>query len=211
MEKAEIEGSDNILYIEKEQIRTNDKWEIELSNNDCVVLQNSGSVPTKILFFNIVTNSKNFWEFKSVASGEFTVLNLNYHPGGMWLDYENSYAEDYYVDESLKIHSNGKKPIYEVEKYDKYLFEQFSNEYDLHIDWALDDYPDVTYSAASDYENRTVNIILYGSNSNDESDLRKIIEDCLNEKFQNLNEVMHDTKINITFADSDITNDSEAE
>jgi hypothetical protein len=52
---------------------------------------------------------------------------------------------------------------------------------------------------SSDYETRTVNVTVYGSNSKEENDLRKIIEEHLNNKFQNLNEVMHDTEINIEF------------
>jgi hypothetical protein len=174
MKKTEIERSDNILHIEKEQIHTNDKWEIELSNNDCVVLQNSGPVPTKILFFNIVTNSKNFWEFKSVDPGEFTVFNLHYHPGGMWLDYENSYAEDYYVDETLEIHSNGKKPIYEVEKYDRYLFEQYVDQIKRNFDrsFEAEKFTGIKYSITSDYQTKTIFLTIQNNNYDEE----KLIE-----------------------------------
>jgi hypothetical protein len=151
-----------------------------------------------------------YYKFKAEKPGEFSLCWVSYDPP-VWIDKDNSYVVDYVINENLEIEQVGEqRPIYEIEKYDKLLFEQFSGKHDLHLEWVLGDYPDVTYSVTSDYENRTVDITIYNSNPDDESDLQKIFEDHVNNRFQNLSEVMHDTKINIIFEDSDIENhDSE--
>jgi hypothetical protein len=185
-------------------------WEYEYFPNGYIYLiKMDETLSSKI--FSIVGGGIYYYKFKAITNGEFSICWVYYELGD-WLQMDKSYVADFVINEDFEIQQVGeKRPIYEVEKYDRYLFEQFTNQYKLHIDHVLDDYPDITYSATSYYENRTVEITVYSANSDDESELEKIIEDYLNERFQNLNEVMHDTTINITFADSDITNDSETD
>jgi hypothetical protein len=180
-------------------IQTNlDYWEI-VSIPEGYVACKSGSEEYKIGPFSFESNLDYYWEFYPIKPGKFTICSLKYELGD-WLLIDDSYAEDYIVDENLEIHLVGnKRPIYEIEKYDRYLFMQFTNEFDLHIDWVLEDYPEITYSVSRNYDKRTVNVFVHGSNSDNESELREIIEDHLNNRFKNLDEVMHDIEINITF------------
>jgi hypothetical protein len=181
------------------------RWEYEYSPNGYIrLIKMDETLSSKI--FSVVGGGTYFYEFKAITNGEFSIC-WAYYEHIDWLRMDKSYVADYVINENLEIKQVGEqRPIYEIEKYDKYLFEQFSNEYELHLDWVLDDYPDVTYSATSDYETRTVDIIVYGSNPDVVSKLRKIIEDHVNNRFQNLNEVMHDTIVNVTFANSVIKN-----
>jgi hypothetical protein len=196
-----LERDKTILYISGKP-ETGDNWEIECIPEGFVELLDEK-------YKSIFTSARRYWEFKAIKPGEFTLAYLSYYDIGDWIIAEDCYLEDYTVDENLEIHFKGKRPIYENEKYDRMLFEQFTDEDTyLHIDWELDDYPDITYSLESNYDTRKVDITVYGSNPKNESDLRKIIEDHLNNRFQGLDEVMHDTKINITFEQSDIISDS---
>jgi hypothetical protein len=166
----------------------------------------SSKIHSKIYAAYSGTGSSYYYKFKAEKPGAFTLCWVCYNPP-IWINMYESYAVDYTINENLEIQQVGEqRPIYEVEKYDKYLFEQFSNQYELHIEQMLDDYPDVTYSATSTYETRMVDITIYGSNPDDESKLRRVIVDHVNNKFQNLNEVMHDTIVNVTFANSVIKN-----
>jgi hypothetical protein len=156
----------------------------------------------------LVKSRDNSKKFKPLQSGEIMIFCIEHNDN--FLNIITSYAMKYTIDIDLSvIEISDKIPIYEFEKYDRYLFNQFSDDSYLHIDWETNDYPDITYTVTRDYETRTVNVTVYGSNSKKENDLRKIIEDHLNNRFQNLNEVMHDTQINITFEQSDIISDSD--
>jgi hypothetical protein len=199
-ERVEVEKDKNILYITHEALNYFDYWKVEISSNSCVELLSNGGVEYTYGNIDIENHiGEEAWKFKAVKSGEFTIFNLHYTEDG-WLDPDSSNAEDYFVDENLEIRYIGNiRPIYENEKYDRILFQQYFDQAALHIDWELNDYPNVNYSATSDYDTRTINITVYGSNSDNESDLHMIIEDFLTKRFQNLDEVMHDITINIMF------------
>jgi hypothetical protein len=140
-----------------------------------------------------------YYKFKSEKPGEVTLCWVRYEPIN-WINIHESYAVDYTINEDLEILQVGeKRPIYEIEKYDKLLFEQFSDESHLSLDWALKNYKNITCSATSNYETRTIEVTVHGWNSKNKDDVQKIIYDYLDNKFQNLIEVMHDTKINIVF------------
>jgi hypothetical protein len=175
------------------------------------VTRKSGNIEYKFGHFSYVSNTHYYWAFYPIKPGEFTICALS-TDGGEWILIDESYAEDYIIDDNLEIHLVGnKRPIYEIEKYDKLLFEQFSGDSSLHLNWVLDDYPNIRYLITSDYVTRTIDILVYGSDTNNESELRQKIENRLDEHNQNLIEVMHDTKINITFEDSEMSNNSENE
>jgi hypothetical protein len=187
-----------LLYFEKSVDIAGGVWEYEYFPDELVSL-----VDTNHTLFNkklIVLNSnETYWEFKAIKPGRFTFCWVYYDPG-LWLNTEKSYAEDYIIDDNLEIHSVGNyRPIYEIEKYDKMLFEQYVDQYSRHLEWEIRDYPEVTYNLSGDYETKTVNVVIYNSNAEDEDNIKSITENYLNDYFEVLGELADDYKINITF------------
>jgi ribosomal protein S8E len=126
------------------------------------------------------------------------------------LEMDESYAEDFIIDEELRIRSLGNvRPIYEIEKYDRKLISQFSTGFSQRIEWALENYPDVTYSVVNDYDSKIVNIEVKDYKISDKNAIQEIIENCLNESFVELGEIMDGYIINITFEQSDIIRNSD--
>jgi hypothetical protein len=174
-------NNENIIRIEKYPLTQMGSWDYECIPDDLVICK-TGNVEVEMAFVHMISDEK-FLEIYPIKPGKFTLCILDYNMGS-FLIIDDSYAEDFVITDNLTIYSQGKRPIYEIEKYDKILFEQITDDdSNLHIDWELEDYPDVTYSIESNYETRTVNVFVYGSNSDSESELHKIIEDYLNDRF----------------------------
>jgi hypothetical protein len=173
------------------------------------LLKTGETLSSKISF--MAPGKIDYYKFKAEKPGKFTMCWV-YYELDYWIMMYDSYAVDYSINDKLEIQQIGDKyPIYEIEKYEKLLFEQFSDESHLSLDWALKNYKNITCSATSDYETRTVEVTVHGWNSKNKYDVHKIIYEYLIDFCQELHEVMHDTTINITFADSDATNDSETD
>jgi hypothetical protein len=197
-EKTENHFDNNFIRIYIGQTSEIASWKFECMPLGNVVWERS-SVIRKFLFISFVSPYEDYWDFYPKKPGKVTICFLKYE-GNEWLYIDESYAEDYIVDENLKIFSLGnKRPIYEIEKYDRYLFEQYLDDHYLNINLSLVNYPNVTYSLTSNYDTRTVDILIKGARPDNESDLHTIIEDYLSKRFQDLDEIMHNTKINIMF------------
>jgi hypothetical protein len=186
-----MENDKTILYISGKPQR-GDYWEIECIPEDFVELLDEK-------YKSPFTYARQYWEFKAIKPGEFTLAYLSYYDTSYWIIPEGSFLEDYIVDENLEIHLKGCRPIYENEKYDKILFEHYVEQYNLHLEWELKDYPSTKYSLSGDYETKTINIVIYNSNVEDEADIKSIIENYLNGYFEVLGDLAADYKINITF------------
>jgi hypothetical protein len=190
-----IQNNENVIQIEKYPSTKMGSWDYECIPEDLVICK-TGNVEVETAFVHTISDKK-YLRIYPVKPGKFTLCILDYDMGS-FLIIEDSYAEDFVITDNLTIYSQGKRPIYEIEKYDKILFEQFTDDDSyLHIGWKLEDYPDVTYSIESNFETRTINVFVYDSKSDNENELRKIIEEHLNNRLPN--EVMNDTKINIKF------------
>jgi hypothetical protein len=188
----------SLLYFEKSIDIAGGVWEYDYFPEELITL-----VDTDYTLYNkklIVLNSnETFWEFKAVKPGKFTFCWVYYNPG-LWLNPEKSYAEDYLVDENLEIHSAGNyRPIYEIEKYDMLLFEQYIDEFRRHLYWDFEEYPDVSYLITEDYSNKIVNVEVNRANISDQNNISQIIDESFKRRIDNHNEVLHDTEINITF------------
>jgi hypothetical protein len=207
MQLDTVEKNETILYV-TQSCSMGYYWEYECEPDNYIELVEDGDVPKSIINM-LAPDSTKYWKFKSAKHGEFSIYFLKYQIGE-WLLFDESYVEDYYVDENLKIHLVGnKRPIYEIEKYDRKLISQFSKGFSQRIEWALDDYPEVRFSISNDYDSQSVNVCVYNNIISDENKIKQIIQDSLNKAFVELGEIMDGYVINITFEQSDINSNSD--
>jgi hypothetical protein len=157
------EKDETILYVTQFCI-TGYYWEYECEPDDYIQLIEKG-YESKTIINMLSPALTEYWKFKTIKQGEFTLYFLKYHIGD-WLIADESYAEDYIVDENLEIHFEGKRPIYEYEKYDRILFEQFVNQIEQNFDRSFEpeNLGGITYSITSSYMEKSIDITVKNNN-----------------------------------------------
>jgi hypothetical protein len=113
-------------------------WEYEcLPEGYLSLIDTDETLSSKL--FSIVGGGTYYYKFKAEKPGEFTLCWV-YYEHINWLRSDKSYAVDYVINDKLEIKQVGEKhPIYEFEKYDKHLFEQYVYQYSLDLEWVLNE------------------------------------------------------------------------
>jgi hypothetical protein len=196
------------IYIIKSTGTIPTRWEYECLPEGYISLIETGeTLSSKISF--LAPGRSQYYKFKAEKSGEFTMYWVCYENID-WLLMDESYVVDYVINENLEIQQVGmKRPIYEIEKFDRELISRFTKGFSQRIEWALDDYPDVSYLVVNDYDSKLVNVEVKDYKNSDKNAIKEIIENCLNEAFVELGEIMDGYIINITFDHSDINSNSD--
>jgi hypothetical protein len=86
-----------------------------------------------------------------------------------------SYAVDYTINENLEIQQIGeRRPIYDIEKYDKLLFEQYVDQIKRNFDHSFEaeKLTGIKYFITSDYQTKTIFLSIQNNNYDEE----KLIE-----------------------------------
>jgi hypothetical protein len=187
-------SANNIIYFER-PTHSISTWEY-----DCIP---SGNITLIEETDIILSNHK--WKFKSVKPGEFTLCWINYNAA--WINVDTSFATDYYVDENLEIHYIRQRKIYEIEKYDRLLFEQYTDQIERNFDRSFEpeNFAGITYSIVSDYETKLIHLTVQNNNY-DENKLIEFTEDKMDYFLSSFSTVSAQYSYSVTIIPSKQTN-----
>jgi hypothetical protein len=124
--------------------------------------------------FSFVGGGTNYYKFKAEKPGEFILCWVRYD-NLYWISEDNSYVVDYVINENLEIEQVGEqRSIYEIEKYDKLLFEQYVDQIERNFDrsFEAEKLVGIKYLITSDYQTKTI----YLNIKNNNYDEREIIQ-----------------------------------
>jgi predicted secreted protein len=169
-----------------EQSKTLTKW----TNNvgSAGISWNYEAIPDENirLFFELhiptsPIGGRDYWQLRAVKPGKTTICWFRY-TGGNSLDADNSYAQDYIIEENLKITEVGEPyPIWKAEEC-KAVAEhiervRYSLEERLNNDY-YNEYEGVTYEVTYDIENKEFFVVAYNTDYSVE-DIKKFAYDFL--------------------------------
>jgi hypothetical protein len=167
---------------------------------DCEVIPegNLEQLPNRFFLVSPISG-RDQWRFKSIKPGTVTICWF-YYTGGLTLEPDNSYAQDYIIHDNLEIEEIGKHyPVWEVveSRTIREYYESISTSLTHLLTDRYNEFEDVTYEVSYDTELKKFYITAYNTHYNGE-DVKKFVHDYTLRIFSQQGNIFADYSVDVT-------------